>query len=224
VSSILRLYPGKWRARYGDEMEVLLEGRQLSRQDRLDLIRGVLDAWLHPPTPSVVPILVALVGGGLWTVLAAAVLAQPVPPDWPGYLAETVPLAAAGAVFLLIAVTACVLRAGEATGRAAALATGLVVAGHIAWIGALGATHLGLVGASILAAAQTLAMIGTIAVGFVLVRANVEPIGLLLVAAPVAMLVPWTVAWLAFGAAWTAIGIALWLDRVGRTGPSGITT
>ena len=224
MSSILRLYPGKWRVRYGDEMKVLLEGRRLSRRDRLDLIRGALDAWLHPSTPSVVPMLAALVGGGLWTVLAAAVVAQPVPPDWPGYLAETVPLAAAAAACLLVAVTASVLRAGEASGRAAALATGLVVAGHIAWIGALGATHLGLVGASILAAAQTLAMVGTIAVGFVLVRTNVEPIGFLLVAGPVAMLVPWTVAWLAFGAAWTAIGIAMWLDRVGRTGPAGIAT
>jgi hypothetical protein len=30
---------------------------------------------------------------------------------------------------------------------------------------------------------------------------------------PIAMLVPWTVLWLAFGAAWTAVGIVLSMER-----------
>ena len=34
------------------------------------------------------------VGGGLWTMVAARVVSQPVPPDWPGYLIEVVPVAA----------------------------------------------------------------------------------------------------------------------------------
>jgi hypothetical protein len=223
VSALLRLYPGAWRARYGDEMAALLEERQPDRRERLDLIRGALDAWLHPPTPSLAPMLAALIGGGLWTVVAAAVLAQPAPPDWPGYLAEIVPIAVVAAVCLLVAATACVLRAGEARSRAIGFATGLVLVGHLTWIGMLGATHLGMVGGAPLAAAQALAMVGTIAVGLVLVRAHDEPIGFLLIAAPVAMLVPWTVTWPAFGAAWTAIGIVMWLDRAGRTGSVGMT-
>lgn len=81
-----------------------------------------------------------------------------------------------------------------------------------------------MVGGPALAAAQALAMIGTIAVGLTLVRARDEPIGFLLIAAPVAMLVPGNVPWLAFGAAWTAIGIAMWLDRAARAGSSGIAT
>lgn len=222
VSPLLRLYPGAWRARYGDEMEALLEERRPDRREHLDLIRGALDAWLHPPTPSPAPMLGALIGGGLWTVVATAVLVQPAPPDWPGYLAEIVPLAAVAAVCLLVAATGCLLRAGEARSRAIALATVLVLAGHVAWIGMLGATILGAAGGPALAAAQALAMVGTIAVGLMLVRAGDEPIGFLLVAAPVAMLVPWTLPWLAFGAAWTAIGIVMWLDRAARPG-SGST-
>lgn len=223
MTTLLRLYPGAWRARYGDEMEALLEERRLDRRERLDLIRGALDAWVHPPTPSLAPMLAALIGGGLWTVVATAVLIQPAPPDWPGYLAEIVPLAVVAAVCLLIAATACVLRAGEARSRAIGLATGLVLVGHLAWIGMLGATLLGVVGGAVLAAAQALAMVGTIAVGLILVRARDEPIGFLLIAAPVAMLVPWTVTWLAFGAAWTAIGIVMWLDRAARAGSPRMT-
>jgi hypothetical protein len=223
VSALLRLYPAAWRARYGDEMTALLEERRLGPRDRLDLIRGALDAWLRPPTPSRAPMVAALIGGGLWTVVATAVLVQPTPPDWPGYLAEIVPLALAAVVFLLVAATACVLRAGEARSRAIGLATSLVLVGYLAWIGMLGATHLGLVGGVPLAAAQALAMVGTIAVGLILIRARDQLIGFLLIAAPVAMLVPWTVTWLAFGAGWTAIGIAMWLDRAARIESGGIT-
>jgi hypothetical protein len=217
MTALLRLYPGAWRARYGDEMEVLLEERRLNRRDRLDLIRGALDAWLHPPTPSLVPVIAALTGGGLWTVVATAVLMQPMPPDWPGYVVEIIPLATIASASLLVAATACLLRAGEARSRATGLAMTLVVVGHIAWIGMLGATQMGIVGGAAVAAAQSLAMVGTIAVGVILVRARDEPIGFLMTAAPVAMLVPWTATWFAFGAGWTAIGIVMWLDRAART-------
>jgi hypothetical protein len=93
----------------------------------------------------------------------------------------------------------------------------------VVWIGMLGATLLGAVDGPALAAAQALAMVGTIAVGLILVRARDEQIGFLLIAAPVAMLVPWAVSWLAFGSAWTAIGVVMWLDRDARTGSAGMT-
>jgi hypothetical protein len=224
MSTLLKLYPSTWRARYGDEMEALLDSRRPDRRARLDLVRGALDAWVHPATPSMVPIFAALIGGGLWTVVATAVLVQPAPLDWPGYLAEVLPLAAVAACCLLVAVLGCSLRAGEGRSRAGGLVTALVLVGYLAWIGLLGASILDVVGSPPLAAAQALAMIGTIGVGLILVRSGDEPIGLVLVGAPVAMLAPWAATWLVFGAAWTAVGLAMWLDRASRTGPTQLAT
>jgi hypothetical protein len=218
VSSLVRLYPGAWRRRYGDEMEALLEDRRPTVRERLDLLRGALDAWLHPPTPSRVPGIAALVGGGLWTIASAAILAQPVQPDWPGYLLELVPLMLLAATSLFVATAGCLLRTGEGTERQSRVAAWILLAGNLAWIAALAATLLGMVGGALLAAAQTAAMLGAIAVGLLLVRGRDQPIGFLVLTAPVALLVPSTVAWLAFGAAWTAIGVALWVDRETRIG------
>jgi hypothetical protein len=218
MSGLLRLYPRAWRKRYGDEMASLLEERPPTARERLDLGRGAVDAWLHPPEPSRVPIVAALVGGGLWTVVASAVLLQPAPPDWPGYVLEVVPLAMLAATCLFVAAFGCGLRAGEASSRALAVGGCLLVVGYVAWIGMLGGTALGIVSGPVLGAAQTLAMLGTIAIGLILVRARDEPVGWLLLVATVAMLVPSTIGWLAFGIAWTAIGVAMWLDRQVRTG------
>ena len=76
MTVILRLYPGPWRARYGDEMEALLTVAPGSRE-RVDLMRGALDAWLHPAAPSRVPAIAALIGGGLWTIAARVPSATP---------------------------------------------------------------------------------------------------------------------------------------------------
>lgn len=218
MSVLLRLYPGVWRARYGDEMEALLDEGRPTLRERLDLVRGALDAWLHPPTPSRVPAIAALIGGGLWTVAATALVAQPVPPDWPWYLIEIIPLALVAAASLFVAATGCLLRAGEGNGGTARIASGLILVGHVAWISMLAGTLLGAVGGALLGAAQTVAMLGAVAVGLILVRRGDQPIGFLILAAPVALLVPSTVGWFAFGAAWTAIGIVLWLDRNLRIG------
>jgi hypothetical protein len=194
-------------------MVAVLDAGPLRARDWLDLLRGALDAWLHPAAPSRVPAVAALVGGGSWTVAAAAVVLQPVPPDWPGYLAEVVPLALVASGFLLVATLGCALRVGDVGGRAIGVAAGLVIAGYLVWIAALAGTAVGVTDSPSLAAAQTLAMIGTAIVGTILVRTGDTAIGLLLVAAPVVMLIPWTVTWLAFGAAWTAIGILLGLEH-----------
>ena len=122
MTGVLRLYPRWWRRRYGDEMRALLEAAPPRRGHRRDLMRGALDAWLHPPEPSHVPAFAALLGGGLWTMIAARVVSQPVPPDWPGYLIEVVPVALVAAVFLLVAVVGIALRAADAHGRWTALA------------------------------------------------------------------------------------------------------
>jgi hypothetical protein len=160
-----------------------------------------------------------LIGGGLWTIAAAAVVVQPAPPDWPGYIVEIVGLALAAAGFLLVATLGCSLRTGDRPGRAMAVAVALTIAGYIAWIGALAATAAGVLDPSPLAASQTVAMLGTTLVGLSLVRAGDEAVGLLVMLGPIAMLIPLTVTWLVLGASWTAVGCVLRAERSRPSGP-----
>jgi hypothetical protein len=209
TASLVRLYPPAWRRRYGEEMLALLEVAPLRTRQRLDLVHGALDAWLHPAAPSRVPAIAALAGGGLWTVAAAGVVAQPVPPDWPGYLAEIVVLTLAAAALLLVATLGCALRVGDDGGRSLRVVSGLTAFGFVVWLIVLAIAASGHADAVTLAAAQTLAMVGATLVGIVLIRADDWLVGALVVIASVAMLVPWTPGWLVFGGAWTAIGVLL---------------
>jgi hypothetical protein len=220
----LRLYPGSWRARYGDEMEALLDERRPGPRERLDLVRGAADAWLHPSTSSRVPPIAALIGGGLWTVAAAAVLAQPTPADWPGYIADVLGIAILGAGFLFVATLGISLRADGRGRRFGTLAVALTVVGYPAWIAALVATAGGTLDGPALAAAQTLAMLGAALVGVVLVRLGDLAVGFLVLGGSVAMLLPWTVAWLALGASWNAVGWVLLIERHRAPGTGWRTT
>jgi hypothetical protein len=47
IALLLRLYPARWRARYGDEFGALLAERPLGPFDVADLLLGALDAHLH---------------------------------------------------------------------------------------------------------------------------------------------------------------------------------
>ncbi len=42
------LYPREWRRRYADEFLALIEARRQSPPGVLDILRGALDAWVHP--------------------------------------------------------------------------------------------------------------------------------------------------------------------------------
>jgi hypothetical protein len=53
VKWLLWLYPRRWRSRYGDEFLVLLEQRGVSPTMLLDVLRGAVDAWLHPELGAV---------------------------------------------------------------------------------------------------------------------------------------------------------------------------
>ncbi len=44
---LIRLYPARWRARYGDEFEAILEERPLGPFDVADILLGALDARLR---------------------------------------------------------------------------------------------------------------------------------------------------------------------------------
>jgi len=47
IAILLRLYPARWRARYGIEFEQILEDRPLGPFDVADVVLGALDAHLH---------------------------------------------------------------------------------------------------------------------------------------------------------------------------------
>jgi hypothetical protein len=47
IALLLRLYPARWRARYGDEFASLLRERPLGPFDVADVLLGALDAQLH---------------------------------------------------------------------------------------------------------------------------------------------------------------------------------
>jgi hypothetical protein len=218
VKRLLALYPRWWTERYGDEMRSLLLDAPRRRRDGLDLARGALDAWLHPPVPSHLAGIAALVGGAAWTAVALAVVLQPVPPDWPGYLHESLPLAVLAAGSLLIATLGVAVRAADPGGRAAILAAWIAAAGYVVWMCALIGTAAGVADGVTLAVGHTLAMFGTIAVGITVFRVGQDVVGLLLVVAATSMLIPVTPAWLVFGACWTVIGVVLEFDRTSRTG------
>lgn len=87
MNRLLRLYPAVWRDRYGAEFEALLADRPPSPLDRLDIVRGALDARLRPQLtraessatrrgwhPAVV--LAAITGGSLFIIGSWSLAAQ----------------------------------------------------------------------------------------------------------------------------------------------------
>ena len=44
---LIRLYPARWRERYGDELAAILDDRPVGPFDAADLLLGALDAHLH---------------------------------------------------------------------------------------------------------------------------------------------------------------------------------
>jgi len=188
-------------------MLATLEQRRVGVRDRVDLGRGALDAWLHQP--SRLPAFAALAAGGLWTVGGTVVVGQPVQPDWPGYLLETLPVAIVATVLGGLATIGCWARRSDVAGRAGVLAVGLAVVGHMAWIAALLAAWFGAGYGAQTIAAQTAGALGSVLVGLVLLRSADEVIGALLVIAPAIMLLGWPIAWLGFGLGWTLVGALL---------------
>ena len=52
MSRLLTLYPRTWRERYEDEFRGLITERPPTPVDRIDIVRGALDAHIHPQLPS----------------------------------------------------------------------------------------------------------------------------------------------------------------------------
>jgi hypothetical protein len=204
----LRLYPRDWRDRYAEELAAVIDARPIDWRVRLDLVRGAIDAHLHPRTPPSIGILAPFVAGGAWITAGAATLIEPVPPDWPGYLVWTLPLGLIGA----IAALRILLAAGRRSGLRAPAATGaavlIAVAGHVIWIVALAIALIGGPYGAITAAGQSIAAVGTIGIGLVRWRVADHPIGEAVLMAGGAMLVPSPAAWVVVGTAWLATALA----------------
>jgi hypothetical protein len=143
----VRLYPRAWRERYGAELEALLEARPPTLGDRLDLIRGALDARANPQVGSIAPerqrspqdawTRIAIIVGGalLWAwALGLALMITP----WSGPEPEPGP-------FLVIVPVVGLVGALATAGALLALA--LVHESAVGRLGAIGAavTALGLV-------------------------------------------------------------------------------
>lgn len=231
-SHLVRLYPRAWRARYEDEFLALLETAATTRPYRLDIVRGALDAHLHPAQPSLVPGLAAVLGGGLWILGAAPIAALPTPPDWPGYLLDSLPLAILAVVVLSFAVVGAWLREdgrggllGRRLGRAGIV---LALVGHLAWTGTLAVSLAGLAYGAPVSMASTAAGLGTVLVGLALATAGEWLLGGLVVVAPILLVVPpWVVPssgpWLVFGAIWIGIGLIELFGRSRVVGPLRLT-
>ena len=215
---LLRAYPRWWRERYADEMTAILGARPPDLRARIDLVRGAFDAHLRGAEPGVSrrAIAASLLAGGAWTIAGIASVAGPTPPDWPGYLAATLPLALVGSLAIMVASLGVARLAWSSSGPTVELAVVAVVVGHVAWALALGLAALGGPYGAVTAIAQSMAALATVGVGLVVVRAGVRLIGEAVLVAGAVFLVPTPAAWLVVGAVWTAIG--LWQLVASRSG------
>ena len=206
-AALLRLYPAAWRERYEPEMLAMLEQLRLGPRGRFDLARGAIDAHLHAPTRM--PAIAALLAGGLWTFAGVGIVAQPTPPDWPGYLVEALPLAIVAVGAGGLATVGCWATRSDDAGRSGTIALLLAIAGHILWVVALVAAFAGHGYGAPTAIAQDVAAIGSLLVGIGLLRGGEGWLGGLLALGAALMVFAWPVAWLAFGLAWTLVGVLL---------------
>jgi hypothetical protein len=203
----LRLYPRDWRERYGDELLEVLEARPIDWRVRLDLVRGALDAHLNPLSPPDIGFAMPLVAGIAWICAGAATLLEPVPPDWPGYLAWTLPLGLVGALATLRSVTTIGRRSGLRAPAVAASVTLFALLGHGIWVVALAIAIVGGPYGAVTAAAQSIAAVGTILVGLTRWRVDDHPLAEAVLIAGGMMLVPTPTAWIVAGGAWLATAL-----------------
>lgn len=130
MSRLVRLYPRAWRDRYGDEFLSLITDRPPALVDRIDIVRGALDAHLHPQLPGSEPVpqplthripgLIALTAGLLWTAnLAYLALRADLASDWGSVI---------GIAFVLMLISLPGDYMGAGHGRRIAIGLGVIVA------------------------------------------------------------------------------------------------
>lgn len=217
MNRYLALYPKAWRERYGAELRAILEAERPGPRERLDLLRGALDAHLHPAMPSPLPVAAAVTASALAAAHAIALAVQPVPTDWPGYLDDALPLLIGSVIALVPASIGLWLKLGDGDGAVGRLGIVLAVVGHVAWLVALVAAFTHLAYGPLTAAAATMAMAGTAAIGIALAGRGHVLLGGLLAAAALAGVAPPSIGWLAFAAAWAGVAGVLVVQFVRRS-------
>ena len=70
MTRLIGLYPRTWRTRYEDEFLALLSDRPPDILDRFDIVRGAVDARLHPPADGAPAPVEPAVARGPWPVRA----------------------------------------------------------------------------------------------------------------------------------------------------------
>ena len=226
MSRIVRLYPAAWRERYETEFLSLLDERPPTLLDRLDIIRGAIDARVHPqvapgagePESGAAGMrragATAVLGGVFWALAGLAFYGAPYIDDL-GYKdsGAVVLLGAAAAASTGLGAVMMLRRMARRSiplwGSAAAIllgAIGLALPWPILLIGyfgiVIGTLVFGLVGAARLGSAYVLVGVGgLLALGF-----NIEDGRAL-------MLLPLGAAWIVAGALTARGGIPV-LSRI----------
>jgi hypothetical protein len=144
MNGLVRLYPRAWRERYRAELEDLLADRPPTVRDALDIVRGALDAWIHPqlagrprqeagtgPGFRLLGAGASALGGALWIAGGLAAHGTQVNQAL-GYKESTaaVILLIAGALVTAVAAIALVRSASDAS-RNARVVTGVMLGGAV---------------------------------------------------------------------------------------------
>lgn len=147
MTRLIALYPGPWRARYEDEFLALLSQKPPDPLDRIDIVRGAIDARLHPlaaldPRPELPEPLpyngpwsirragfLSLIGGFLWLATIGIAINGPIVHDGHAYRdpSAAIPSFFLSVVLLLVGLWAvgATIPSTSRVARTAALVAGL---------------------------------------------------------------------------------------------------
>lgn len=217
MSRLLNLYPPAWRERYRAEVEELLAIHPPALAERLDLVKGAIDAWIHPqvrrPSGGLVPDgpewrvarVMAVVGGVLFAV-SGLIVASSREITSEGYQdnGAGIPLLIVG--MFLTGVAALAIADEGRSRRIAAVMVGGALVTILPWpimiVGFFGYAGAAIaLGAATLSRGQTFGLV-PLAIGFILPSFNTET-DWALVAVPVGIL------WVAYAFAVSRSGLSL---------------
>ena len=208
MSRLVGLYPRAWRDRYEDEFLSLIRDRPPTLVERFDIVRGAVDARLHPQVRRTVDDLPpspesednlrlarrfgigALIGAALWTAAAGIVLMGPVVYDGEGAYRDgsaAFPVFFTATALIALGLLGQVIRLPRTArlGRFSALAgmPAILIFGTGPWLWLFGLIAVGLIGVVAVTGLQA----GTwpLSASLVVVAACLGVLGLAAVAVPV---------------------------------------